>query len=176
VAGLLFSFAVPGDTAPQILRRFERLGRGVTVPFRFSGRAIANDFLTIEEDQFAKQGARGTQGWAALKPRTLRNKPPGLPILQRTGRLEAALASRSGGHLEVVTDSEIQLGVKDADVPYAKYHQSGTLESRTQRSFSPGRRGMPRRPVIETTEQDRRRWLLFVQRGLISLQRQLGTV
>lgn len=171
MAGLSFTFQVPGDQAPQIMRRFERLGKNVRTPLALAGRPIADDFLRIEREQFDSEGARGGKEWAPLKAATLKTKPAGLPIMVRSGKLEAALTSRSGAHMERLTGNEIELGVKSEFVPYAEHHQSGTRGLRQQRQQDESTPGMPRRPLIELTEADKLRWLKLIQRSIVIQER-----
>jgi len=70
--------------------------------------------------------------WPRLAPATLRCKPAGLKILQRTGRLRRSIETRvEGGAL-----------IASSDVPYAAAHQSGI----------PGR--LPARPFLVLTSAD----------------------
>jgi phage virion morphogenesis protein len=172
MAGLSFTFQVPGDQAPQIMRRFERLGKNLRQPLLLAGRPIADDFLRIERKHFETEGARAGTSWAPLKASTLKTKPPGLPIMVRSGKLEAALSSRSGAHMERLTGTEIELGVKSDILPYAEPHQAGTRGLRGSRTQDESTPGMPRRPLIELTEADKLRWLKFIQRSLVILERE----
>jgi phage gpG-like protein len=70
--------------------------------------------------------------WPRLAPATLRRKPAGLKILQRTGRLRRSIATRvEGGAL-----------IASTDVPYAAAHQLGV----------PGR--LPARPFLVLAPED----------------------
>ncbi len=70
--------------------------------------------------------------WPALAPATLRRKPAGLKILQRSGRLRRSIQTRvEGGAL-----------IASTDVRYAGAHQSGV----------PGR--LPARPFLVLTPED----------------------
>lgn len=70
--------------------------------------------------------------WPPLAPATLRRKPPGLRILERTGRLRRSISPRiEGGALLASTR-----------VPYAAAHQRGV----------PGR--LPARPFLALTPGD----------------------
>jgi phage gpG-like protein len=72
------------------------------------------------EYSFRAQGP----GWPPLRPSTVRSRVaqgfPGAPILQKTGRLKASFTSglswRATGHSITFF----------SNVPYAKYHQTGT--------------------------------------------------
>lgn len=71
--------------------------------------------------------------WPPLAPATLRRKPPGLKILERTGRLRRSIRTR-------VEASAIVLST---DVPYAAAHQFGVP-----------RRRLPARPFLVLTPED----------------------
>lgn len=71
--------------------------------------------------------------WPPLTPDTLRRKPPGLKILERTGRLRRSIQTRlEGGRL-----------IASTDVPYAAAHQ-----------FGAPRRRLPARPFLVLTPED----------------------
>ena len=178
MGGLRIDFFVPGDALPQlsaVLTRFADAMTDLSEPFE----EIADDLTErIQPEQFETIGARGGVQWAELSEGYAAWKEqnfPGMPILQRTGLLMGALTDASApGHKRVVTKSELRVGVDDAVVPYAKYHQSGTLDhfNVDSRLFdgpatADTPRGMPRRRPILTIEDDRRQWLLKIQRHLV---------
>lgn len=70
--------------------------------------------------------------WPPLAPATLRRKPAGLKILQRTGRLRRSIATRVEGSTIVAS----------TDVPYGPAHQFGIA----------GR--LPARPFLILTPED----------------------
>ena len=78
--------------------------------------------------------------------------------LVRSGKLRAALTSRSGAHVEKIRPDSIELGANDSVLPYHRFHSTGT-------------RFMPRRSPIQPTEADRIRWLKFGQKHLVALHR-----
>jgi len=82
------------------------------------------------EENFEQEGR--PLPWPPLAPATLRRKPAGLKILQRTGRLRRSIQTRvEGGAL-----------VASSDVPYAAAHQLGI----------PGR--LPARPFLVLAPED----------------------
>lgn len=83
--------------------------------------------------------------WLPLAPATLRRKPPGLKILQRTGRLRRSIRTR-------VEASAIVLST---DVPYAAAHQFGVP-----------RRRLPARPFLVLTNEDQEEVAQAVAREL----------
>lgn len=70
--------------------------------------------------------------WPPLTPATLRRKPAGLKILERSGRLRRSIRTRVEGTALVAS----------TELPYAAAHQFGT-----------GR--LPARPFLVLTESDR---------------------
>lgn len=83
--------------------------------------------------------------WPPLAPATLRRKPPGLRILQRTGRLRRSIRTRVEGNAVVAS----------TDLPYAAAHQFGL--SRAPKAFGArggSRRRLPARPFLVLTRED----------------------
>lgn len=72
--------------------------------------------------------------WPPLTPATLRRKPAGLRILERTGRLRRSIQTRLEGNAVVAS----------TDLPYAAAHQFGFA-----------RRRLPARPFLVLTETDK---------------------
>jgi phage virion morphogenesis protein len=71
--------------------------------------------------------------WPPLAPATLRRKPAGLRILERTGRLRRSVQVHAEGNALVAS----------TDVPYAAAHQFGVP-----------RRHLPARPFLVLTAED----------------------
>jgi phage gpG-like protein len=63
--------------------------------------------------------------WPPLAPATLRQKPPGRKILERSGRLRRSMATRVEGNAIVAS----------TDVPYAAAHQFGVAGRLPARPF-----------------------------------------
>ena len=82
------------------------------------------------EENFDAEGRPNP--WPRLAPTTLRRKPAGLKILQRTGRLRRSIHTRVEGDALVASSA----------VPYAAAHQFGV----------PGR--LPARPFLVLTGED----------------------
>lgn len=76
---------------------------------------------------------------------------PGRQILVRTGKLKASLTGKTVDTIRIIHPLQMALGTT---IPYAGYHQRGTPT-------------MPRRPVVELTEQDKRSWTKIIQRFLV---------
>ncbi len=78
---------------------------------------VAKDLKQFEEDEvFPSQGGALGAGWAPLTESTLKYKPQGLGILQRTGLLERSFISLIEPTAMFFTNN----------VEYASYHQTGT--------------------------------------------------
>lgn len=80
--------------------------------------------------------------WPPLAPATLRRKPAGLRILQRTGRLRRSIQTRLEGNAVIAS----------TDLPYAAAHQYGL--SRAESRGAP-RRHLPARPFLVLTQTDK---------------------
>ena len=133
------SFDFYGDQ--QVDRTLARVQDDIN-DFRPAWEAIADDFVSIEQAQFASQGATGSGGWAPLSPIYAAWKArhyPGKPTLERTGQLKASLTGRPFG-VERIDPKSMAVG---SDVDYGLFHQQGTER-------------MPRRRPVELTEINRR--------------------
>ena len=151
-------FEVEGDV--QLARSFSRFGEGVE-DMRPAFRQIMEAFFQIEKKQFASEGRYGSGGWESLSPTYALWKSrnfPGASILQRTRRMVLSLTGETSDTVKEMSPKNFRIGTK---VPYAGYHQTGTSR-------------MPRRPVIELTESDKREWIKIVQRWLVNMAKQAG--
>jgi phage virion morphogenesis protein len=83
--------------------------------------------------------------WPPLAPATLRRKPAGLRILERTGRLRRSIQTRLEGNAVVAS----------TDLPYAAPHQFGFP-----------RRRLPARPFLVLTETDKQEIALTIADSL----------
>ncbi|MCK9569881.1 hypothetical protein M0R72_13135 [Candidatus Pacearchaeota archaeon] len=165
------SVKIEGDQ--QVLRSFTRFAEDVqdlTQPFN----EIANDFLEIERKQFDSEGGYGSGGWANLS--NTKTSPstgkkivgyadwkaahfPGASILVRWGNLRDSLTQFGDTyHIREVEPMKMVLGT---DLPYAKYHQTGTSK-------------MPKRRPIDLTEDDKTRWVKIIQRFLVERAKLAG--
>ncbi|GLW22941.1 hypothetical protein DI270_017360 [Microbispora triticiradicis] len=139
-----------GDrTVDRKLVRFQGRVRDASPAFE----QIADDFLRIEEKQFATQGGHASGGWVPLSPNYAAWKAkhyPGKLILQRESDLVESLTR--GPEIRIVEPDQVILGTA---VPYAQYHQHG------------GER-LPARPPIALTEADKRRWIRYIQKYLVN--------
>jgi len=106
---------------------------------------INEAFIADQKRSFRSEGASSGPKWAPLSPLYKRWKSknyPGMPILQRTGRLRASLTLP--GHPEhgfaVLSKTTMQVGT---EVPYAIHHQAGSTS-------------LPRRPIIRFTSRFRK--------------------
>lgn len=93
-------------------------------------------FHGIELEQFGTEGAAGRHGgWPGLKEPYKSRKShlfPGAPILVRSGRLRESLtqAGASGAIVDASSPTRLKLGTS---VPYALWHQLGTLRMQMRR-------------------------------------------
>lgn len=93
-------------------------------------------FEAYADKQFDTEGAFAGNRWAPLSKVTeeIRSQTgfSGLPILQNTGRLRAALGSaRGSGALRIVTSNGFIYGTNG--VHYASFHQNGTRQTVTEK-------------------------------------------
>ena len=149
----VFSLDIAGDK--QLQRGLSRFGEDVK-DLREPFREIVKDFHEIERKQFDSEGGYGSGGWKALAPSTLKQKErAGFPttIMVRTGKLKESLISKTGDTVEEVRPLELRVGT---EVSYAIYHQSTTPRTK-----------LPRRPLIDLTEADKKRWMKIFQRYLV---------
>ena len=126
-AKLRLRFRLQLDSA---LQRLQGLTRRLADPGSLLAPAVPVLARALERT-FEAEGR--PQRWAPLAPSTLRRKPPGLKILQRTGRLRRSLNLAIEGRSIVASTS----------VPYAPAHQFGV----------PSRR-LPARPFLLWTQED----------------------
>jgi phage gpG-like protein len=151
-----FTFEVQG--VRELDRTF--LGVGQTISdlrpvWEYAERA----FYAIEREQFASQGGAGRSGkWKELSAAYAKAKAkayPGMPILQRTGRLMRSLTGNTGDSVLEKREQEFSIGSK---VPYGRYHQSGTSK-------------MPQRSPINFSEPQRTAMQKELQKGLLTVLR-----
>lgn len=108
------------------LLRFAEHAQDATLAFGRIAKLL--DFAV--QRQFETEGAYGGQPWAPLAPSTLRQKPAGLQILVRTGKLRGSFRTRR------VLPDMLEWG---SDVAYGVYHMRGTSR-------------MPARPPVKLPE------------------------
>jgi hypothetical protein len=142
---LVVRVSVLGDMV--LSRAISRFGEGVG-DFRPAWRQIRDDFYRIEAEQFESEGARGPAGpWPALSPRygTWKAKNvPGIPIMQLTGWMAGQMAS-GRGMTEEMEPMTLRLA---PTLDYPVYHQRGSAKT-----------GLPRRKVVDLTEEDKEGWM-----------------
>lgn len=113
---------------------------------------LYDDFVKIEKNIFAQQGY--PERWAALTPRYLQWKiKHSFPsdIMQLHGRLKGGLTGENSFALKNITPTHAEFGVQD--LPYAMAQHKGN-----------GLKGLPARPIIQITEEDKRRWNAIVRK------------
>ena len=112
------------------LSRLQGLARRFDVPQELLEPALPVVARAIERN-FEEEGR--PLPWTPLAASTLRHKPPGLKILELTGRLRRSIFTRVEGAAIVLS----------TDVPYAAALQFGVP-----------RRGLPARPFLVLTNDD----------------------
>lgn len=149
-----FTFEVAGKK--EMDRAFNRVTEHIS-DLRPLWPEVTRTVFNIEEEQFKSQGAKGRSGkWEKLSRNYAKQKErdyPGKPILQRTGRLEAALTSKTGDTVLIEEKQEYGFGTS---LFYAAFHQAGTNK-------------MPSRPPINFSEDNRRDITKAMQKGLLSI-------
>lgn len=146
-----FTFAVEGEV--QIDRTLARLVDNVT-DARPLWDALADRFARMETRQFDSGGRYGSDVWVPLSPAYAAWKAaayPGKPILERTGALRESLTRRPFG-VEVIDARAIAVG---SGIDYGRFHQAGGGT-------------LPRRRPVEFPESERRVWVRYIQRFIIS--------
>lgn len=143
--GVRISFTVIGEE--QFAREILRVGeRATAAGVRPVLSKIRRDWILWNREQFASQGARGSGGWAPLKPETVAAKGHST-ILLETGRLWDALTNISNIDMG---DDWLHLTLPNEVEDYATYHMTGTEH-------------MPQRRPMEWTERDRREMIKDIQ-------------
>src|SRR4051794_40867765 len=129
---------------------------------------IADDFLDMEREQFATQGARGGTPWKPLSAEwTARRHSGGPTLIGRSQHLEQSLTRARGAGTRRRIDvrpgrtAGLEVGSTQA---LAHLHQGGTGD-RFVRNYrgrplaKPRYAGrLPARPVVAVTERDEQRW------------------
>lgn len=114
--------------------------------FERYGEYIVGDHIP---NQFAAQGT--PRGWAALSPAYARWKAvnfPGMPLLQRTGRMKRGFSFEARPRsLRVI--NRVTAG-QSTNIPRWRFHQEGTSR-------------MPARPMLQFTNKDRDKMHEFVE-------------
>lgn len=148
------------DGQAEFDRAFSRFGHH-TEDLRFLWPDVAADFRSIEQEQFASEGAHSHQ-WVPLSKKYgtwKARKRPGKQILELDGTLWKSLTVKGAkGHVERYDKDTLTIG---SSVKYAIFHQRGT-------------RKMPARKPIDLTEADKRKIGRTIHRRLIGKARDAG--
>lgn len=146
-----FTFTVEGET--QIDRTLARFADNIDDARRL-WNVLADRFAKLETRQFDSEGAYGSGGWPALSPAYGAWKAahyPGKPILERTGDLRDSLTRRPFG-VEVIETGHMVLG---SGIDYGRFHQAGAG-------------ALPQRRPVELPESERRVWVRYIQRFIVT--------
>lgn len=121
--------------------------------------AMARLFYKIEREQFETEGGRA-HAWVQAKAAYARRKArEGHPqLLQRSGRLKSGLTGQGIGTIFESYSKTLRLGTA---TPYARYLQTGT-------------RGMPARPPVDLTEEDKLAFREIAKQGIAKFAREAG--
>lgn len=114
-------------------------------------REVLDLIRKVEKQQFDSQGKYGSGGWKPLAPSTVAYKKAynlDPRILRATGDLFSSMTKR-GDSTQIAVPKQDGL-VFGTTLEYAQYHQQG--------------RGVPKRPVVELKEDDRREAIKIIQR------------
>lgn len=129
------------------INRFLHGLTGAMNDLRPAWKVIHQDFMEIEKAQFESEGARSGEKWAPLNlDYAKRKKPPGMPILVRTGVLKSSLTQIGSDHRFVSKPHEMTVG---SGVPYGVFHQTGSRD----------RTRLLARPPIHITQDDKEKWV-----------------
>lgn len=149
--GFDITFEVSGDT--QIMRGLSRFAEDVK-DLSPAFREMAKDFKKIEQGQFGSAGGRGSGGWQPLSKSYAEWKSrnfPGIPLMVLSGLMRESLQGNNPWTIEEIEPHQMRLGTR---IPYAKMHQQGGSK-------------LPQRRLIDLTEDDKTRWMKFVQQYLV---------
>lgn len=146
VFGLTIEYGIGDGAGDASLQRFqlamERFGEGLSDFGKFVFPNVLEVLEKQVDEQFDARGHGPVAGpWAPLSPKYAKWKEvhfPGMPILERTGVLRAALTQDSGPN--AMRDySAAQLNFGTIGVPYASFHQTGApwLPVRAPFDFGP---------------------------------------
>lgn len=149
-----FTFEVEGKA--EFDRSFNRVGEHVS-DLRPVWNKIERTFHQIESEQFKSEGAKGRSGkWRPLTRNYAvykAKKYPGMPVLQRSGRLYRSLTSNTGDSILIKTKDEFGIGTT---LFYATFHQTGT-------------KNMPAREPISFSDAQRTTLTKEIQKGLLEI-------
>lgn len=144
---------------PVVNRKIMRMG-AAAVRTRPVMESVGMDMRRVQSRIFASQGRRGGGSWQQLAASTRRKKArlgQDPRILFGTHRLYDSVTRKTADSIYKITNDAIDFGSKR---PGAFAHQAGI--------------GVPRRPFIKFTEDDKRRWVKMVQIHLVEGFRKVG--
>lgn len=139
----MIRFTVRTEGLEQMGFALSRFGQDLS-DWRRAWPMVSRAIERIEERLFAGEGSKGHRGkWAALSPKYAAWKSkhyPGQAILRLTDAMYDSL-TKAGASMAVVEVSDPLKMFRGTEVPYAKFHQSGTEK-------------MPARHPVDLTERD----------------------
>ncbi len=149
----VLQFDVAGEQ--QILRGFSRFG-GAFSDLRPAWEEIVPLYREAEQAQFAGAGVGPAGAWQPLSAAYQERKGrlyPGQPIMVAQGGLRASLTGKTQDTIEDLGKMDFRLGTK---VKHGIFHQS----------LAP-RGTLPRRPVIDISDETKREMVRKVQGHLV---------
>jgi len=151
-----FTFEVEG--VKQFDRAFDRLGFHVK-DLRPVWPYVEREMEQIMQEQFKSEGSKGRGGkWKQLSAGYAKQKAKRWgtqPILRASGALEGSLTGKTGDSVRIATKEEYGFGTR---LFYAAFHQTGTSK-------------MPQREVFAFSDEQQRRLMKEMQKGLVSIIR-----
>jgi phage gpG-like protein len=120
---------------------------------------VQREFWKIEDTQFKSENAKGASGtWKPLTRPYAKRKAQRYgvkTILRASDRLYGSLTGQTGDTVLIKDKMEFTIGTS---LPYARYHQTGTGK-------------MPKRPVIDFSEGQKRDLSKGIQRDILAVMR-----
>jgi phage gpG-like protein len=149
-----FTFEFSGQV--QFDRAFNRIEQHIE-DLRPVWDEVERAFYKIEEEQFASEGAKGRSGkWKELSSpyKEIKAKThPGMPILQRSGKLQRSLTGNTSDSVLRKEKQEFAIGTK---LFYAPFHMEGT-------------KNMPAREPISLSDTQRTFLTKEIQKSLLAI-------
>lgn len=148
-------FSIEVDGKAEFSRQFARQD-ALFKDFTKVWPDVRAEFYQIENEQFDSEGGKGGSGrWKELsaryKVRKIARYGAGKKIMEATGDLRRSLTSNGEGSVYRTTKDTIEIG---SSIDYGRYHQRGSGK-------------LPKRKIIDFSEEQKKRLTKTVQRSLI---------
>jgi len=145
-----------------VIHKFLRISENA-LEMRPAFMTVREVLFEAERDQFATEGASGSGGWTPLKPATLEAKARRgeiMQTLQASRRLRDSLTGPGPNHIDIMTSDTYWFATLDDK---AKFHQS----KKPRKKNASGTDRLPRRPVVELNQQNRREIVSVVRKHIV---------